>query len=145
MKNQLAAEFSVAEAATKYDAYKTKLGQSVIASNREARLIASEFVGSEVVWDWDLPRTKEGYYHFNGGIEVSLPVEFDSGRGADPFRSTRRRRNECSLTLHKLTFCGSRRRHPISLKRKSSPRRFERSVPESSSQPLPPVQNRTHD
>lgn len=33
--------------------------------------MAKEVVGTEVKWDWDLPRTKEGYYHYKGGVAVS--------------------------------------------------------------------------
>ena len=39
-------------------------------TNREARLVAKDIAGSEVKWDWDLPRTKEGYYHYKGGVAV---------------------------------------------------------------------------
>lgn len=70
VKNALQALFSVSEAESKFVAYKSKLAESPIGSNREARVIASE-LGANVTWDWDLPRTKEGYYHFTGGIEAA--------------------------------------------------------------------------
>jgi len=38
----------------------------------EARSIASEIVSEEVFWDWDLPRTREGYYHYTGGIKAAI-------------------------------------------------------------------------
>jgi len=41
-------------------------------SNREARLAAKDVLGSDVFWDWDLPRTREGYYHFKGGLEAAI-------------------------------------------------------------------------
>ncbi|KAI0221655.1 isocitrate lyase 1 [Massospora cicadina] len=34
----------------------------------EARELAKS-MGCEVFWDWDLPRTKEGYYRINGGVK----------------------------------------------------------------------------
>ncbi|KAG8862949.1 hypothetical protein FRB96_000369 [Tulasnella sp. 330] len=41
-------------------------------SNSESRVIAREIVGRDVEWDWDLPRTREGYYHYKGGVEAAL-------------------------------------------------------------------------
>lgn len=43
-------------------------------SNSEARAIALEVFGPDGVpkWDWDAPRTKEGYYHFKGGIQAAI-------------------------------------------------------------------------
>ncbi|KAG8732533.1 hypothetical protein FRC11_012832 [Ceratobasidium sp. 423] len=35
-----------------------------------ARLISGTV--DHVLWDWDLPRTREGYYHFTGGIDASI-------------------------------------------------------------------------
>lgn len=43
-------------------------------SNEEARRIAREIFGEEGVpaWDCDAPRTKEGYYHFKGGMSAAI-------------------------------------------------------------------------
>lgn len=43
-------------------------------SNNEARKIAAEIFGVEGVpkWDWEAPRTKEGYFHFTGGIDAAV-------------------------------------------------------------------------
>jgi len=40
----------------------------------EARRIAQEIFGDEGMpaWDWDAPRTKEGYFHFKGGISAAI-------------------------------------------------------------------------
>lgn len=46
-------------------------------TNREARLVAKEIAGEEVKWDWDLPRTKEGYYHYQGGVAVCCLFPFE--------------------------------------------------------------------
>ena len=65
---------SSSEATSKFKEYKSKVaGEGVIVSNREARVIAQEVCGTPVEWDWDLPRTKEGYYHYKGGMAVSFP------------------------------------------------------------------------
>ncbi|KAF7436369.1 hypothetical protein PC9H_003202 [Pleurotus ostreatus] len=41
-------------------------------SNSEAREIAKDILGESVYWDWDLPKTKEGYYHYTGGVEAAI-------------------------------------------------------------------------
>jgi isocitrate lyase len=41
-------------------------------SNAEARNIAADILGSQLDWDWDLPRTREGYYHTTGGIDAAV-------------------------------------------------------------------------
>ena len=43
-------------------------------SNAEARRIASEIFGEKGVpaWDWHAPRTKEGYFHFKGGLSAAI-------------------------------------------------------------------------
>jgi isocitrate lyase len=56
----------------------------------DARYVAKEILGEHVLWDWDrmssraffnasctdyqhiVPRTREGYYHFTGGIDASI-------------------------------------------------------------------------
>lgn len=59
-------------------------------SNNEAREIAADILGEPVFWDCDrkslanqhvrllnyllVPRTREGYYHYTGGIEVGMEV-----------------------------------------------------------------------
>lgn len=43
-------------------------GRSITA----ARDIAADIVGEPVFWDCDLPRTREGYYHYTGGIEAAI-------------------------------------------------------------------------
>ncbi|KAF9567847.1 isocitrate lyase and phosphorylmutase [Agrocybe pediades] len=41
-------------------------------SNSVARTVAADILGSEVFWDWDAPRTREGYYHYTGGVEAAI-------------------------------------------------------------------------
>lgn len=43
-------------------------------SNSHARVAAQEVFGADGVpaWNWDLPRTKEGYYHFAGGMAPAV-------------------------------------------------------------------------
>lgn len=41
-------------------------------SNKEARALAKELLGQDVYWDWDAPRTVEGYYRVLGGTEYAI-------------------------------------------------------------------------
>ncbi|WFD32572.1 isocitrate lyase [Malassezia sp. CBS 17886] len=43
-------------------------------TNGEARRIAADIFGRDGVpsWNWDAPRTREGYYHFKGGIQPAI-------------------------------------------------------------------------
>ncbi|EHK98432.1 putative Isocitrate lyase [Glarea lozoyensis 74030] len=41
-------------------------------SNTEARAIARGITGVDIPWDWDSPRTREGYYRLQGGCECAI-------------------------------------------------------------------------
>jgi isocitrate lyase len=41
-------------------------------SNTEARAIARGITGVDIAWDWDAPRTREGYYRLQGGCECAI-------------------------------------------------------------------------
>ena len=41
-------------------------------SNLEARKIAKEIVGTDVYFDWDAARTREGYYRYQGGCQCAI-------------------------------------------------------------------------
>ncbi|KAG2149502.1 isocitrate lyase and phosphorylmutase [Suillus cothurnatus] len=41
-------------------------------SNFEARQIAREAIGQDVNWNWDLPRTPEGFYRTTGGLQAAI-------------------------------------------------------------------------
>lgn len=60
---------STAEANSKFEQYKAAVKGAEL-TNREARAVAKNIAGTDIKWDWDLPRTKEGYYHFRGGVPV---------------------------------------------------------------------------
>ncbi|XP_006454188.1 hypothetical protein AGABI2DRAFT_189483 [Agaricus bisporus var. bisporus H97] len=60
---------SLKDKAGAYEAYLTAVDGK---SNSHAREIAADLVGEPVFWDCDLPRTKEGYYHYTGGIEAAI-------------------------------------------------------------------------
>jgi len=41
-------------------------------SNIEARAIAKGITGVDIPWNWDSPRTREGYYRLQGGCECAI-------------------------------------------------------------------------
>ncbi|GLB35716.1 putative isocitrate lyase PEP mutase superfamily, isocitrate lyase family protein [Lyophyllum shimeji] len=56
----------------KEEAYKSYLSAAAGKSNNEARAVAADIMGENVFWDCELPRTREGYYHYTGGIEAAI-------------------------------------------------------------------------
>ncbi|KAG6846049.1 hypothetical protein H0H87_006413 [Tephrocybe sp. NHM501043] len=74
--------------ANKADAYSSYLSVVDGKSNSEARAVAADILGEPVFWDWDresleirvtyisqafeVPRTREGYYHYTGGVEAAI-------------------------------------------------------------------------
>ncbi|KAF9531869.1 isocitrate lyase [Crepidotus variabilis] len=53
-------------------AIKTYLSSVDGKSNGAARAVATDILGEGVFWDWDAPRTREGYYHYTGGVEAAI-------------------------------------------------------------------------
>ncbi|KAB8260124.1 isocitrate lyase [Aspergillus pseudonomiae] len=41
-------------------------------SNLDARAIAKNITGQEIYWNWDAPRTREGYYRLQGGTQCAI-------------------------------------------------------------------------
>lgn len=41
-------------------------------SNEEAREVASKLGLPNLFWDWDLPRTREGFYRFKGSVDAAI-------------------------------------------------------------------------
>lgn len=56
----------------KTGAYKKYLSMVTGKSNSEAREVAADILGENVYWDCDLPRTREGFYHYTGGVEAAI-------------------------------------------------------------------------
>ncbi|KAF8079082.1 isocitrate lyase [Lyophyllum atratum] len=56
----------------KDEAYKSYLSAVAGKSTNERRAIATDILGESVFWDCDLPRTREGYYHYTGGVEAAI-------------------------------------------------------------------------
>ncbi|KAL1741246.1 isocitrate lyase [Schizophyllum fasciatum] len=56
----------------KASALKVYESSSAGKSNTVARDIAADILGKPVFFDWDAPRTREGYHHYKGGIEAAI-------------------------------------------------------------------------
>lgn len=41
-------------------------------SNKDARAIAKQILGADIYWDWDAPRTREGFYRYQGGCQCAI-------------------------------------------------------------------------
>ncbi|EPS33335.1 Isocitrate lyase [Penicillium oxalicum] len=41
-------------------------------SNNEARAIAKNLTGVDIYWNWDAPRTREGFYRYQGGTQCAV-------------------------------------------------------------------------
>ena len=41
-------------------------------SNAESRALAKTLTGVDIHWDWDAPRTREGYYRYQGGCMCAV-------------------------------------------------------------------------
>ncbi|EKM61426.1 uncharacterized protein PHACADRAFT_204595 [Phanerochaete carnosa HHB-10118-sp] len=66
------ANSSKISAAAKDSALKHYLEAVGGKSNTEARDIAADILGERIRWDWDSPKTREGYYHYTGGVEAAI-------------------------------------------------------------------------
>ncbi|OOF95100.1 hypothetical protein ASPCADRAFT_207648 [Aspergillus carbonarius ITEM 5010] len=52
-------------------------------SNREARELAKSITGVDIYWDWDAPRTREGFYRYQGGTQCAVNRAIAYGPFAD--------------------------------------------------------------
>jgi len=41
-------------------------------SNKECRAIAQGIIGADIFFDWELPRTREGFYRYQGGTQCAV-------------------------------------------------------------------------
>ena len=60
------------KAAGKASAVKAYLNAAKGKSNLDARSVAKKFLGREVFFDWDAPRTREGFYRYQGGTLCAI-------------------------------------------------------------------------
>ncbi|OAX83242.1 isocitrate lyase [Emergomyces africanus] len=60
LKSEGAAQSSI-------DAYKKQTAENRDMPINERRALADKYTKSPVFWSWDIPRTREGYYHYRAG------------------------------------------------------------------------------
>ncbi|KAJ9213162.1 hypothetical protein DTO166G4_5155 [Paecilomyces variotii] len=53
------------------DAYKAKVRETPDLALSRRRELANDFTKSPVVWSWDVPRTREGFYHYRAGFPAA--------------------------------------------------------------------------
>ncbi|KAE8351371.1 isocitrate lyase [Aspergillus coremiiformis] len=53
------------------DAYKKQVHENPDLSITRRRALASDYTKTSVVWSWDIPRTREGYYHYRAGFPAA--------------------------------------------------------------------------
>lgn len=66
---------AVVEALKKASAPESQISQYLNGSSERAlsdsRILAKELLGREIFFSWDIPRTREGYYHYRAGIQAA--------------------------------------------------------------------------
>jgi isocitrate lyase len=67
-----AIDASSASSGSKDQQKETYLAQAKGKSNAEARALARGILGKDVFFDWDAPRTREGYYRLKGGCDCAV-------------------------------------------------------------------------
>lgn len=53
------------------DAYKKRVQENPDLSITRRRALANDYTKTPVVWSWDIPRTREGYYHYKAGFPAA--------------------------------------------------------------------------
>lgn len=108
--------------------------------------MAADILGDSVFWDCDreschsltgvhfviclVPRTREGYYHYTGGIEVRLTCRVRTFPSQD--ETLFRLLSSAPLLTHLMrTFCGWKPSRLILNRRGTLRERLERIIPES--------------
>ncbi|EGV64299.1 isocitrate lyase 1 [Yamadazyma tenuis] len=61
--------------------FTTQINPLAEASHKEARKLAKEILGKDVYFNWDVSRTREGYYRYRGGTQCAVM----RGRAFSPY------------------------------------------------------------
>lgn len=67
-----------AESASSVDAYIAEVRSTPNLSILHRRELAQKYTKSSVLWSWDIPRTREGFYHYRAGLPAATKraIEF---------------------------------------------------------------------
>lgn len=66
-----AAEAHIKAAGKDASKYVAEVQQNRNTPVHRRRKLAAEIAGSPVVWSWDIPRTREGFYHYKAGLPAA--------------------------------------------------------------------------
>ncbi|KAL5339604.1 isocitrate lyase [Aspergillus crustosus] len=65
------------------EAYKKHVKENPDLSISRRRVLASDYTKQPVVWSWDIPRTREGFYHYRAGFPAATKRAKEFGPYAD--------------------------------------------------------------
>ncbi|KAL4805868.1 mitochondrial Methylisocitrate lyase [Aspergillus unguis] len=68
---------------TARDAYKKRVTESPDLSISRRRVLANDFTKTPVIWSCDIPRTREGFYHYRAGFPAATKRAKEFGPYAD--------------------------------------------------------------
>ncbi|KAG9313981.1 isocitrate lyase [Chiua virens] len=69
VKTAIHAAPSISSPGSVFEHYKSRVAGK---SNSESRKVAKEILGTDIFWDWDLPRTPEGYHRLQAGLAPAI-------------------------------------------------------------------------
>jgi isocitrate lyase len=78
-----AAEAHIKAAGKDATAYSSQMQKSRNTPLHRRRKLASEIAGSPVVFSWDIPRTREGFYHYRAGLSAATKRAIEYAPFAD--------------------------------------------------------------
>ncbi|KAI5293926.1 hypothetical protein KEM52_004992 [Ascosphaera acerosa] len=60
------------------EAYRSAVRANRSMSINDRRALASQYTSEPLFWSWDIPRTREGYYHYRSGADTAIKraIEF---------------------------------------------------------------------
>jgi len=68
---------------SRIDAYLSKVETNRDMSLNERRKLAAQYTQKPVFFSWDIPRTREGFYHYKAGIPAATKRAIQFGPYAD--------------------------------------------------------------
>lgn len=68
---------------SKIDEYKSKVAENRNLSLNARRKLAAQYSKEAVSFSWDIPRTREGFYHYRAGVAAATKRAIEFGPYAD--------------------------------------------------------------
>lgn len=83
LQSQHSSKLSATEIESKLSDYNTAISKSPHLPIHSRRLLARDCLGHDVPFSWDIPRTREGYYHYSSGLSAAISRAVAYGPYAD--------------------------------------------------------------